>query len=103
MSEPNPANKLKGKIPTSVTLNAYLESLNLSSNALDGEIPTSFGDLISLKNVSLASNSLSGSIPDSIVSIGVGIGVEEQSGLGFERRGVGSEGETDGEMREKEE
>ena len=71
MSEPNPANKLKGKIPASVTLNAYLESLNLSSNAHNGEIPTSFGDLILLKNVSLASNSLSSSIPNSIVSVDV--------------------------------
>ncbi|KAM3748397.1 hypothetical protein ACB098_05G105800 [Castanea mollissima] len=63
------ANKLRGKIPTSVTLLENLESLNLSSNALVGEIPTSFGDLISLKNVSLASNSLSGSIPDSMSAI----------------------------------
>ncbi|KAK0578997.1 hypothetical protein LWI29_019470 [Acer saccharum] len=62
-------NKLRGKIPTSVTLLENLESLNLSSNGLDGEIPSEFGDLMSLKNVSLASNSLSGSVPESISAI----------------------------------
>ncbi|KAK8494961.1 hypothetical protein V6N12_003673 [Hibiscus sabdariffa] len=62
-------NKLKGKIPTSLTLLEDLEFLNLSSNGLNGVIPTEFGDLISLKNVSLASNSFSGSIPDSMSAI----------------------------------
>ncbi|XVF87301.1 hypothetical protein PTKIN_Ptkin18bG0108700 [Pterospermum kingtungense] len=62
-------NKLKGKIPTSVTLLEDLEFLNLSSNRVNGEIPTQFGDLISLKNLSLASNSFSGSIPVSMSAI----------------------------------
>ncbi|XP_039065100.1 receptor-like protein 51 [Hibiscus syriacus] len=62
-------NKLKGNIPTSITLLEDLEYLNLSSNGLNGVIPTEFGDLISLKNLSLASNSFSGSIPDSVSSI----------------------------------
>ncbi|XP_022777300.1 receptor-like protein 51 [Durio zibethinus] len=62
-------NKLKGKIPISLTLLEDLEFLNLSSNGLNGEIPTEFGDLISLKNVSLASNSFSGLIPDSMSAI----------------------------------
>ncbi|KAK8618506.1 hypothetical protein V6N13_132495 [Hibiscus sabdariffa] len=62
-------NKLKGNIPTSLTLLEDLEYLNLSSNGLNGVIPAEFGDLISLKNLSLASNSFSGSIPDSISAI----------------------------------
>ncbi|KAK8675575.1 hypothetical protein V6N13_033641 [Hibiscus sabdariffa] len=62
-------NKLKGKIPPSLTLLEDLEFLNLSSNGLNGVIPTEFGDLISLKNVSLAFNSFSGSIPDSMSAI----------------------------------
>ncbi|KAB2060717.1 hypothetical protein ES319_A10G038000v1 [Gossypium barbadense] len=62
-------NKLKGNIPTSLTLLEDLEYLNLSSNGLNGEIPTEFGDLISLRNLSLASNSFSGSIPESISAI----------------------------------
>ncbi|KAJ4823172.1 Receptor-like protein 51 [Turnera subulata] len=62
-------NRLKGKIPSSLSMLENLESLNLSSNTLAGEIPTNFGDLISLKNVSLASNSLSGSVPDSISAL----------------------------------
>ncbi|KAJ6766925.1 hypothetical protein OIU79_022817 [Salix purpurea] len=62
-------NRLKGNIPSSVTLLENLESLNLYSNALTGAIPDNFGDLISLKNVSLGSNSLSGAIPDSMSAI----------------------------------
>lgn len=62
-------NKLKGKIPTSLTELENLVLLNLSSNSLNGTIPTSFGDLSSLQNVSLASNSLSGSVPDSLAAI----------------------------------
>ncbi|OIS98301.1 PREDICTED: receptor-like protein 51 [Nicotiana attenuata] len=62
-------NKLKGKIPSSLTELENLVFLNLSSNSLNETIPTSFGDLSSLQNVSLASNSLSGSIPDSIAAI----------------------------------
>ncbi|CAN4091906.1 unnamed protein product [Withania somnifera] len=62
-------NKLRGKIPTSLTELENLVLLNLSSNLLNGTIPVSFGDLSSLQNVSLASNSLSGSIPDSLAAI----------------------------------
>ncbi|XP_038883067.1 receptor-like protein 51 [Benincasa hispida] len=62
-------NKLRGKIPTSITLLENLETLNLSLNWLKGEIPTSIGDLISLRNLSLASNSLSGPIPESFSAI----------------------------------
>ncbi|XP_050225010.1 receptor-like protein 51 [Mercurialis annua] len=62
-------NKLKGRLPSSISVLENLQSLNLSSNALTGEIPTTFGDLIYLKNVSLGSNSLSGSIPDSMSAI----------------------------------
>ncbi|GMP74268.1 hypothetical protein CsSME_00031731 [Camellia sinensis var. sinensis] len=62
-------NRLRGKIPSSITLLENLQLLNLSSNLLIGEIPTSIGDLLSLQNVSLASNSLSGSIPESLASI----------------------------------
>ncbi|XP_059283225.1 receptor-like protein 51 [Lycium ferocissimum] len=62
-------NKLKGKIPSSLTELENLVFLNLSSNSLNGSIPESFGDLSSLQNVSLSSNSLSGSIPDSIAAI----------------------------------
>lgn len=62
-------NRLKGRIPSSISLLENLETLNLSSNSLAGEIPTSFGDLISLRNLSLASNSLSGSIPESVSAI----------------------------------
>ncbi|CAK7350392.1 unnamed protein product [Dovyalis caffra] len=62
-------NRLKGKIPSSITLLENLESFNLSSNALNGEIPDSFGDMISLKNLSLRSNSLSGAIPHSMSAI----------------------------------
>ncbi|XP_015576666.2 receptor-like protein 51 [Ricinus communis] len=62
-------NKLKGRIPSSISILENLESLDLSSNTLTGEIPTNFGDLISLKNVSLGSNALSGEIPDSMSAI----------------------------------
>ncbi|KAK4355425.1 hypothetical protein RND71_024396 [Anisodus tanguticus] len=62
-------NKLKGKIPSSLTELENLVYLNLSSNELNGSIPESFGDLSSLQNVSLGSNSLSGSIPDSFAAI----------------------------------
>ncbi|CAL0301306.1 unnamed protein product [Lupinus luteus] len=62
-------NRLKGNIPTSITILDTLQSLNLSSNSLSGEIPPSIGDLISLKFLSLASNSFSGSIPDSISAV----------------------------------
>ncbi|XVE85993.1 hypothetical protein DITRI_Ditri18aG0000400 [Diplodiscus trichospermus] len=62
-------NKLKGKIPTSLTLLQDLEFLNLSSTGLNRKIPTKFGDLISLKNVSLASNSFPGSIPNYVSTI----------------------------------
>lgn len=62
-------NKLRGRIPTSLTEMENLVFLNLSSNLLNGTIPVSFGDLSSLQNVSLASNSLSGSIPDSFAAI----------------------------------
>ena len=62
-------NKLRGKIPNSITLLEDLDFLNLSLNALVGEIPTSFEDLISLQNLSLASNLLSGSIPTSMSAI----------------------------------
>ncbi|XP_055826653.1 receptor-like protein 51 [Solanum dulcamara] len=63
------ANKLKGKIPNSLTELENLVYLNLSSNSLNGTIPVSFGDLSSLQNVSLSSNSLSGSVPDSFAAI----------------------------------
>lgn len=59
-------NKLKGKIPDSISDLETLESLNLSSNQLDGEIPSSIGDISSLKNLSLSSNLISGSLPASI-------------------------------------
>ncbi|KAJ4982242.1 hypothetical protein NE237_033079 [Protea cynaroides] len=62
-------NRLKGKVPTSLTLLSDLEFLNLSSNALTGELPSSLGDLLSLQNVSFASNSLSGAIPESMLEI----------------------------------
>ncbi|XP_021907581.1 receptor-like protein 51 [Carica papaya] len=62
-------NKLRGRIPTSLTVLDDLQFLNLSHNALSGEIPSQFGDLISLTNLSLASNSFSGSVPDSISAI----------------------------------
>ncbi|KAJ9168681.1 hypothetical protein P3X46_020177 [Hevea brasiliensis] len=62
-------NRLKGRIPSSISILENLETLNLSSNSLTGEMPTNFGDLISLKNVSLGSNLLSGSIPDSMSAI----------------------------------
>ncbi|KAJ8531528.1 hypothetical protein K7X08_026962 [Anisodus acutangulus] len=62
-------NKLKGKIPSSLTELENLVYLNLSLNELNGSIPESFGDLSSLQNVSLGSNSLSGSIPDSFAAI----------------------------------
>ncbi|XP_052202108.1 receptor-like protein 51 [Diospyros lotus] len=62
-------NKLRGKIPSSLTRLENLQFLNLSSNELEGEMPSSFGDLLSLQNVSLASNSLSGSVPESIAAI----------------------------------
>ncbi|XP_043690417.1 receptor-like protein 51 isoform X3 [Telopea speciosissima] len=62
-------NRLKGKVPTSITLLLDLEFLNLSSNALTGVLPSSLGDLLSLRNVSFASNSLSGQIPDSMSEI----------------------------------
>lgn len=62
-------NKLKGRIPTSLTELENLVYLNLSSNSLNGTIPISFGDLSSLQNVSLSSNSLSGSVPDSFAAI----------------------------------
>ncbi|KAH0760385.1 hypothetical protein KY290_016458 [Solanum tuberosum] len=62
-------NKLKGRIPSSLTELENLVYLNLSSNSLNGTIPASFGDLSSLQNVSLASNSLSGSVPDSFAAI----------------------------------
>nr|XP_043618916.1 receptor-like protein 51 [Erigeron canadensis] len=62
-------NKLKGTIPTSLTLLKNLKVLNFSSNNLIGIIPNSFGDLVSLEKLSLSSNSLSGPIPGSISSI----------------------------------
>ncbi|XP_050211477.1 probable leucine-rich repeat receptor-like protein kinase IMK3 [Mercurialis annua] len=36
-------NKLKGRLPSSISVLENLESLNLSSNALTGEIPTTLG------------------------------------------------------------
>ncbi|CAA2937407.1 receptor 51 [Olea europaea subsp. europaea] len=62
-------NKLKGKIPLSLTRLENLVHLNLSSNSLNGTIPTTFGDLTALQNLSLASNSLSGSIPESLAAV----------------------------------
>ncbi|KAJ8638915.1 hypothetical protein MRB53_015609 [Persea americana] len=62
-------NKLKGRVPISVTQLANLKFLNLSSNQLLGQIPDTFGDLISLQNLSLSSNLMSGPIPDSMASI----------------------------------
>ncbi|KAF5180156.1 Leucine-rich repeat receptor protein kinase ems1 [Thalictrum thalictroides] len=62
-------NKIKGPVPSSLTLLENLKYLNLSSNALLGEIPDAFGDLLLLQNVSFASNSMSGSIPDSLSGI----------------------------------
>ncbi|KAI3982413.1 hypothetical protein MKX01_041251 [Papaver californicum] len=59
-------NRLKGKVPNSLTLLTDLQLLNLSSNTLSGELPESFGDLLSLQNVSFGSNSMSGQIPESI-------------------------------------
>ncbi|XP_071739680.1 receptor-like protein 51 [Rutidosis leptorrhynchoides] len=62
-------NKLKGTIPTSLTLLKSLKVLNFSSNNLNGVIPNSFGDLISLENLSLSSNSITGPIPGSMSNI----------------------------------
>ncbi|KAF5764826.1 putative non-specific serine/threonine protein kinase [Helianthus annuus] len=62
-------NKLKGSIPTSLTLLKNLNVLNFSSNNLIGVLPNSLGALTSLKILSLSSNSLSGPIPGSISSI----------------------------------
>ncbi|KAI3922672.1 hypothetical protein MKW92_040173 [Papaver armeniacum] len=59
-------NRLKGKVPNSLTLLTDLQLLNLSSNTLSGELPESFGDLLSLQNASFGSNSMSGQIPESI-------------------------------------
>ncbi|KAM6588552.1 hypothetical protein CsatA_011157 [Cannabis sativa] len=62
-------NKLRGRIPSTISRLENLLILNLSSNTLNGEIPDAIGDLISLKNLSLASNSLSGAVPDSFSAI----------------------------------
>ncbi|XP_020990794.1 receptor-like protein 51 [Arachis duranensis] len=62
-------NKLKGTIPSSITMLSGLESLNLSNNNLSGEVPAIIGDLTSLTTLSLASNSFSGQIPGSISSV----------------------------------
>ncbi|XP_057738001.1 receptor-like protein 51 isoform X2 [Arachis stenosperma] len=62
-------NKLKGTIPSSITMLSGLESLNLSNNNLSGEVPATIGDLTSLTTLSLASNSFSGQIPGSISSV----------------------------------
>ncbi|KAL6562051.1 Receptor-like protein 51 [Orobanche gracilis] len=59
-------NRLKGKIPASLTRLENLLHLNLSSNSLNGTIPSTIGDLGSLRNLSLARNSLSGPIPESL-------------------------------------
>ncbi|XP_043699271.1 receptor-like protein 51 [Telopea speciosissima] len=62
-------NRLKGNVPTSLTLLSDLKFLNFSSNSLTGELPSSLGDLLSLRNLSFASNSLSGPIPESMLEI----------------------------------
>ncbi|XAR66590.1 Non-specific serine/threonine protein kinase [Bertholletia excelsa] len=62
-------NRLRGRIPSSITTLENLQFLNLSSNELDSEIPTSIGDLMSLQHLSLASNSLSGSLPESMAAM----------------------------------
>ncbi|KAI3717204.1 hypothetical protein L1987_68667 [Smallanthus sonchifolius] len=62
-------NKLKGTIPTSLTLLKNLQVLNFSSNNLNGVLPNSLGDLTSLKILSLSSNSISGPITASIFAI----------------------------------
>ncbi|KAK9064292.1 hypothetical protein SSX86_015672 [Deinandra increscens subsp. villosa] len=62
-------NKLKGTIPTSLTLLKNLQVLNFSSNNLIGALPNSLGALTSLKTLSLSSNSIHGPIPGSISDI----------------------------------
>ncbi|KAL8228729.1 hypothetical protein R6Q57_013629 [Mikania cordata] len=62
-------NKLKGTIPTSITLLKNLEILNISLNNLNGVLPNSLGGLLSLKMLSLSSNSISGPIPASVSAI----------------------------------
>ncbi|XP_009406778.3 receptor-like protein 51 [Musa acuminata AAA Group] len=59
-------NRLKGPVPSSISVLGFLQTLDLSSNALTGTLPDSIGDLAALKNVSFAHNSISGPIPDSM-------------------------------------
>ncbi|RWW84651.1 hypothetical protein BHE74_00006737 [Ensete ventricosum] len=59
-------NRLRGPVPSSISVLGFLRTLDLSSNALTGTLPDSIGDLAALKNASFAHNSISGPIPDSL-------------------------------------
>ncbi|CAL9079686.1 unnamed protein product, partial [Musa textilis] len=60
------SNLLNGRIPSSISVLGFIQTLDLSSNALTGSLPDTIGDLAALKHASFARNSLSGPIPDSI-------------------------------------
>ncbi|XP_068644074.1 receptor-like protein 51 [Aristolochia californica] len=59
-------NRLRGRVPISITRLSELQYLNLSSNQLSGQLPSTLGDLISLRILTLAGNSLSGQVPESL-------------------------------------
>ncbi|KAM3327636.1 hypothetical protein P3S68_033685 [Capsicum galapagoense] len=58
-------NKLKGKVPPSLTNCIYLEFLDLGNNELNDTFPSWLGGLSDLKILSLRSNKLHGPISDS--------------------------------------
>lgn len=60
------ANRLNGKLPSSIGNLTGLQSLDLYANNLKGAIPSSVGNLVNLTYLSFYMNNLSGAIPSSI-------------------------------------
>jgi len=58
------ANKLHGKLPSSIGNMSSLTNFDLFSNSVEGGIPSSIGKLCNLKIFDLSGNNLTGSLPE---------------------------------------
>ncbi|KAK9283131.1 hypothetical protein L1049_011362 [Liquidambar formosana] len=61
------ANKLHGKLPSSIGNMTSLVDFNLFANNVEGGIPSSIGKLCNLKYFDLSGNNLTGSLPEFLV------------------------------------